>query len=212
MYICTCHDVVSVRREIPDPAQVRPTRRGDARRLPSRRPRDPFRAHVFVTVTGIPSEKIELTEVALHGIPSGKRKCLLLKRMCALDEGDALVHPACGLGVGAAPRGGSQSNELSACASAPATHRGSGRGEIPLEGASRRSASRAGPPRGKMPVSANLRNSLQNFHNNCAETCQNPGAQNFLHGPIRRSRLKRRRGSRASGGEDPLPFGQTVKP
>ena len=33
---------------------------------------------------------------------------------------------------------------------------------------------------GKMTVSANLRNSPQNFHTNCAGTCQNPGSRNSL--------------------------------
>ena len=31
-----------------------------------------------------------------------------------------------------------------------------------------------------MTVSGNLRNSLQIFHNNCVEQCQNPGSRNSL--------------------------------
>ena len=35
-----------------------------------------------------------------------------------------------------------------------------------------------------MPVSANLRNYPQNFHNNCADKCQNPGSRNSLDEPV----------------------------
>ena len=56
---------------------------------------------------------------------------------------------------------------------------------------------------GNMTVSANLRDSPQNFHNHCAEKYQNPGSRNSLECP--HAFL-----SRAFSETEPPPFGQQV--